>query len=260
MSINLILDTRTGDSWQVDDPVAWALAHADQPILGRARAGLLALTEADRDRVVRLVTRRCGLHFVEVRDAQVIVQYWVKPGDLRAFFKQHRLASKDIQVILSERKHEVFIVTKGDEFLYGVPLSASFPVQQYQARWEQRGIEQQDDWQPAPASWSSFFWEGIPQGRIPWAVLKAVWQRDETPDCANCDCRLLTNGFGWFFSFFNKYPRVWWFCPSCRRRFEDHTFWEVDERLVAVLDQRLHPQLQQKRHLIVPWTPPPGDP
>ena len=35
------LHTPTGESWAVDDPVAWSLANARQPILERASAGLL---------------------------------------------------------------------------------------------------------------------------------------------------------------------------------------------------------------------------
>ena len=41
------LHTPTGDSWPVADPVTWALANSQQPILARGSAGLRKLTPAD---------------------------------------------------------------------------------------------------------------------------------------------------------------------------------------------------------------------
>lgn len=51
------LHTPTGESWPVDDPVAWALENARQPILERAREGLLKLTPSDDQHIIRLVVR-----------------------------------------------------------------------------------------------------------------------------------------------------------------------------------------------------------
>jgi hypothetical protein len=55
------LHTSTGESWPVDDPVAWSLKNARQPILERARERLVTLDAADPQRVIRLVVGRCHL-------------------------------------------------------------------------------------------------------------------------------------------------------------------------------------------------------
>ena len=70
------LHTPTGESWAVDDPVAWALENARQPILQRARERLVTLDATDPQRVIRLVTRRCRLNPMPLRF------FWVsgRPG------------------------------------------------------------------------------------------------------------------------------------------------------------------------------------
>src|SRR5262245_37517725 len=70
------LQAGTGESWAVDDPVAWALANARQPVLERASAGLRKLTPADGQRIVRLVTRRCKLNLLEIEPGRIIVHHW----------------------------------------------------------------------------------------------------------------------------------------------------------------------------------------
>src|SRR5947209_15844694 len=47
------LHTPTGESWAVDDPVAWSLENAGQPILERARERLVTLDAADPQRLIR---------------------------------------------------------------------------------------------------------------------------------------------------------------------------------------------------------------
>jgi hypothetical protein len=70
------LHTPTREAWAVDDPVTWALANAQQPILERASAGLRKLTPADDQRIIRLVVRRCKLNLLEIRPGKVVVHYW----------------------------------------------------------------------------------------------------------------------------------------------------------------------------------------
>src|SRR5262245_9122328 len=70
------LHTETGNSWQVADPVAWALANAEQPILERARARLVTLDAADPQRVFRLVVRRCQLNLIEIHPRRLVVHHW----------------------------------------------------------------------------------------------------------------------------------------------------------------------------------------
>ena len=122
------LHAATGESWAVDDPVAWALGNARQPILERASAGLLKLTPADDQRIVRLVTRRCKLNLLEIGPGRVVVHYWGTQGqaDLRPFFKQHRLARKGVKVALLDRKREVITPRQGDDFLFGEAIRGPF--------------------------------------------------------------------------------------------------------------------------------------
>ena len=65
------LHAPTGESWAVDDPVAWSLENAGQPVLERARERLVTLDAADPRRVIRLVVRRCRLNLIEVRPERV---------------------------------------------------------------------------------------------------------------------------------------------------------------------------------------------
>ena len=146
----------------MDDPVAWALEHAREPILERARDRLLTLDAADPERVIRVVVRRCRLNLLELRPGRVVVHHWGQQGqgDLRPFFKQHGLARKCVQVALIDRKREVITVQPGDDFLYGGRLPPDFPVDLYRRKWQRRGREEPDDGTAAPGSWSSFCGRG----------------------------------------------------------------------------------------------------
>src|SRR5262245_36819108 len=133
------LHTPTGKSWAVDDPVAWCLENARQPILERARERLVTLDAANPQRVVRLVV-------------------------LRPFFKQHGLARHHVAVVLLDRKREVTTLQTRCDFLYGERLTEGFPLRVYLEKWRRRATEEPDDWTSAPCSGSNYCWEGVEQG------------------------------------------------------------------------------------------------
>jgi len=209
------LHTPTGQSWAVDDPVAWLLENARQPILERARERLVTLDAADPQRVIRLVVRRCQLNLLELRPGRVIVHHWGQGrADLRPFFKNHGLARKGIQVALIERKRELTTVQTGDDFLFGERLTERFPLGGYMDKWRRRAIEEQDDWQPAPCSGSNYCWEGVEERWIPWRVLKSAWRHENAPLCQNCDKSTLLLSFGYFVCGFYKRARFWTWASS----------------------------------------------
>jgi hypothetical protein len=258
MSRHFFLHASSGESWEVDDPTQWCLENVHDLILERARERLVTLdTRSDPQRVIRLVTRRCQLNLIEFLLARVVVHYWGQDGlaDLRPFFKRHGLARRDVAVASCERKHEVITLTSGVEFLYGVELVTGFPVDIYRRKWQRQAVEEPDDGQAAPHSWSSFVWEGVEPGRIPWAVLKSAWRREAPLTCPNCDRPLLIQQFGWQYTFLNRYPRIVHLCPDCCRSFEAHSFCDQDQRLVACLDQQLWPGFQRVRGRLVKWRP-----
>src|SRR6202040_916939 len=99
------LHTPTGDSWAVPDPVSWSIKNTCNPLLERAREGLGKLTPSESVRIIRLVVRRCKLNMIEIFPRRAVVHYWGQDGqgDLRPFFKHHRLARKDVEVFLIDR-------------------------------------------------------------------------------------------------------------------------------------------------------------
>jgi len=241
----------------VDDPIAWCLQHRADAILAPAREGLVALSPADADRIVRLVVRRCRLNLVVMGPERAVVHYWGKEGlgDLRSFFKSARLARKDVCVVLCERKHEVMTVTSGAEFLFGVMLNESFPVGLYRRKWQNRANEEPDDCSAAPQSWSSFVWQGV-RPLIPWAVLKNVWQRDELP-CPNCDMPLIVTAFGTEQTgMFNRTPKLTRICPACRRLLRDDSILNMQSWVAAHLEGKMLPDSDCIRLNIVKWQPP----
>jgi hypothetical protein len=179
------LHTPTGESWAVEDPVAWSLENARQPILERARERLVTLDATDSQRVIRVVVRRCQLNLLELRPGRVVVHHWGQQGqgDLRPFFKQHGLATKRVKVVLLDRKREVNTLRHGDDFLFGERLLLFWPWKSYRRKWQQRAVEEPDDWTAAPHTWSGFAWEGIEPNCIPWAALKSAWRRTTAPLC-----------------------------------------------------------------------------
>jgi hypothetical protein len=255
------LHTPTGRAWPVDDPVAWSLGNARQPILEPASAGLLKLTPVDAQRITRLVTRRCKLNLIEIHPGRVVVHYWGTQGqgDLRSFFKAHGLATKGVRVTLIDRKRELATVQAGDAFLYGERLTEKFPLGMYLGKWRRRAIEEPGDWTPAPCSGSNYSWEGVEQGCLPWRVLKSAWRHESAPPCQNCDRPTLLTAFGYFVcGFYKRAPTVVRLCPLCGSRFEDHSPWDGPGWMLANLDGPLLPSADlmfgHPVKYTLPWT------
>jgi len=256
------LHTPTGEAWAVDDPVAWALESARQPILERARERLVTLDAADPQRVIRVVVRRCRLNLLELRPGRVVVHRWGQQGqgDLRPFFKQHGLATKGVKVALLDRKREVSTLQHGDDFLFGEPLAPFWPWKVYWRKWQRRAVEEADDWTAAPHTWSGFAWEGIEANRIPWAALKSAWRRTTAPLCLNCDQPTLLTNFGFPWSgMFNRRPLFIHVCGRCRRLFEDRSVTDVPRWMVANLDAEVWPVFDMVWGNLVKWKPPLSD-
>jgi hypothetical protein len=261
MSRSFFLLAPTGESWEVADPIQWCLENAHEPILEHGRERLLTLTAADRQRIVRLVVRRCRLNLIEIQRERVIVHHWGQQGrgDLRSFFRKHSLAKQGVEVFLIDRKREVIAVRPGDDFLFGKRLPQGFPLGLYRQKWQRRGQEEPDDGTAAPGSWSSFVWEGVEPGLIPWAVLKAAWRTENPPPCPNCDRPATLAGFGRALcGMFNWRPRFVRFCPVCRRQSEDASPPNLDSWVLAYLDKRTLPGFQRVWGRVVKWQPP-GD-
>jgi hypothetical protein len=256
------LHTQTGESWAVDDPVLWSLANARQPILERARERLVTLDGSDPQRVIRVVVRRCSLNLIEIQPERIVVHHWgpMGKGDLRPFFKTHRLARRRVKVVLKDRKGGIITVQHGDDFLYGERLAEKFPLGVYLGKWRQRAIEEPDDWTPAPCSGSSYCWEGVEERYIPWRVLKSAWWHENAPLCRNCDMPTLLISFGYFTcGFYKRGPTVVRICPLCRSRFEDHSPWDGPKWMQANLGEPLLPTADimfghPVKHTL-PWTP-----
>jgi len=237
-------DTLT--SWPVADPVEWSLKNSHEPVLERAAEGLRKLTLEDGDRIIRLVVRRCRLNFLEVHPEQVVVHYWSSQrADLRSFFKQHGLASPQVEVVLRERKKEVTTTQHGDDFMFGERLAADFPLEQYQRKWSSRFEQEPDDGQAAPGTWSGFAWEGVEDNRIPWAALKSAWRRASPSLCLNCDTPTVLTNFGvpWT-GLFNRTPRFVHLCGTCQRSFRDESVKDVAGWMAANLDAEARPDAE----------------
>jgi hypothetical protein len=242
--------------------VAWALGNAGQPIMERASAGLLKLTPADDQRIVRLVTRRCKLNVIEIYRERVVVHFWGQQGqgDLRPFFKQHGLARKGVRVALLDRKREVTTPRQGDDFLFGQPLPPYWPWKVYWRKWQRRAVQEPDDWTAAPHTWSGFAWEGIEPNRIPWAALKSAWRRTTAPLCLNCDRPTLLVNFGhpWA-GMFNRRLMFLSVCPVCRRSFEDRSVGDVGKWIVKNLEAEVWPDYDMVWDRTREWEPPLND-
>lgn len=217
------LQTETGESWPVADPVSWCLENVHHPILERAKAGLLNLTEADKDRIIRLVTRRCRLNLIEILPGRAVVHHWGQQGqgDLRQFFKTQGLARKNVEVVVIDRKMETSIVQSCDDFHFGERLPHDWPTEIYLSKWDYRTEQETDDGTASPQSWSGYAWDGVESGRIPWTAMKSAWKR-RASTCLNCDQPTILTNFGqpWV-GMFHRKRIVGHVCLKCRRSFEE---------------------------------------
>lgn len=238
------LQADTGDSWPVADPVGWSLENARQPVLERATEGLLMLTPEDDDRIIRLVTRRCRLNLLELQSGRVVVHHWGQQGlaDLRPFFKTHRLARREVKVVVMDRKKEVATKQTGDDFLFGDRVALGFPLNLHQRKWQRRFEQESNDWTAAPGTWSGYAWEGVESNLIPWAALKSAWRRASSMICLNCDQPTILANFGFHWTgMFNRSPRIMYACTTCGRSFQDDSVKGVDGWIMANLDAEVQP-------------------
>lgn len=222
----------TGDSFPVDDPVAWCLEHARDQLLERARERLLLCDgRTDPQRILNVVYRRCGLNLAEVRPGRLVVHHWTALADIRPFCKLHRLARADVQVTTVRHRDGLIVVQPGDDFLYGEKLGLdflwlklAFPWDAYRGRWEHRHEKQADDGSASPCGRSSYAWEGVAKGRIPWAALKSIWRREQATLCPNCDVPLAAWAFSWRHrTLLSMHGHVSRCCFVCRRDFQEST-------------------------------------
>ena len=121
-------------------------------------------------------------------------------------------------------------------------LAPDFTLDLYLSKRACRSVQQPDDWQPAPGTWSGFAWEGVEDNRIPWAALKSAWQRASPLTCLNCDTPTLLVNFGYpWTGLFNRSPRFTHTCGTCRRSFADDTVTDVAGWLATNLDPEVRP-------------------
>ena len=252
------LHTPTGESWDVEDPVSWSLENAWQPVLERASEGLSKLTASDDTRIVRLVVRRCKLNLLEIRPGRVVVHHWGQQGkaDLRPFFESHRLARRDIEVVVKDRKKEIITTKTGDDFLFGDKLATDFPLERFSSKWVSRFQQNPDDWTAAPGTWSGYAWYGIEDNRIPWAALKSAWRRTVAPLCLNCGEPTILTNFGFpSIGMFNRYPLFVHLCGNCRRSFRDESVKDVGGWMTKNLDAEVRPDFIMMWGQRVKWEP-----
>lgn len=219
---SLFLHAPTGDVFHVNDPVAWCLENAREPLLSAASERLLqCVGRTDGGRIVNVVLRRCDLNLIEFRTARVTVSYWTRSADLHSLLKCRSLLAAGVDVALVRRKNGQITLTSGDQYLRGEAIGPTFPFAVYRERWERRHEQQPDDATAAPASPSSYSWDGVAEKQIPWAALKAVWRTDAAV-CPNCDVPDVLYRFDWRRSgFFNTHAAAWRACERCRRSFEE---------------------------------------
>ena len=202
------------------------------------------LTTQDGDRILRLVTRRCGLNLIEQSPGIIVVSYWGQTAlaDVRPFFKLHQLARNDVQVVLKDRKKEIVISHTGDDFLFGEKLAADWPMDLFLMKWRWRFLIQTDDWTAAPETWSGYAWEGLEPNRIPWAALKSAWRPGNAVPCRNCDGPTILVNFGepWT-GMFRRSPRFIYVCRACHRSFRDESVKDVGAWIAANLDFQVRP-------------------
>lgn len=251
-----------GESFPVKSPVAWCLEHACDPQLERARERLLLCdSRTDPQRILNVVYRRCGLNLAEVQPGRLIVHHWTQLADIRAFCKRHQLARADVQVATVRHKNGLVTIQPGNDFLYGTLLGEIVPWHLYQARWDRRFEREADDGESSPWSTSSYTWEGVREGRVPWAALKSIWRRERPTPCPNCDAPLAAWSFSWRHrTLVSMHGFVARLCFSCRRDFVESAG-DLWPWLLATLDADVlpawHDDRIRKTDLRPRWPTPP---
>lgn len=238
-----LCDETSGRFWPVDDVFTWIDRNADGDALRHARTGLAKT--ADPIRRLRLVLRRCHLHYVEVIPpgaegppatagsdrVTVRVHHWRRAhGDLRPLFKALGLARPETTVQLCDRRRETVKTIGGEEFLYGQPLPVSRPLAAGEPhpvappldvlveRWESRHVPAARDWSPATSAPWLPRWPQADGPGLPWGALEIAWQIVTPLVCPNCDGPTILAGFGHRrTSFLGFSPRCEFACPGCRR-------------------------------------------
>jgi hypothetical protein len=244
------------DLWFVrtDTDGSWRLNNPSQPVLERAHQRLLKMPADDRDRIIRLVVRRCDLNLAEVQPGRVIVHFWGQQGkaDLRPFFKARGLARREIGVITIDRKKETSTIHSGDNFLFGERLSEDWPTEIYLSKWERRRDQEPDDNTASPLSKSGFAWESVESGRIPWSAMKSAWRRSIST-CPNCNRPSILTNFGMpWIGMFQRKRIVEHTCFRCRRSFEDSVP-DAEQWMLANLDADALPQFVMQWNQRVKW-------
>ncbi len=165
----------TGRCWPVDDPAAWALANADNPILARAKERLTNVAScSDPQRVIRLVARRCKLNLIEVSPQQVVVHYWgndvrAKPGCSHSSIGMAWRGAMSMS-FCSTGSEKPFRKSAATITCSANGCRKDFPLELFMRKWERRDVGESDDWTAAPCTWAGFCWDGIERDSIPWAA------------------------------------------------------------------------------------------
>lgn len=235
----------TGAIWIAGDPVRWCLDNTGHPVLDRAADGLRKLTADDSYRIIRLVTRRCRLNLIEIAPSKVVVSYWSQTGmaDMREFCRQQQLARNDVAVVLNDLKNGVLAMRTGDDFLFGEPLAADWPLELFLSKWRQRFVGEPDDWTAAPRTWSGYAWADLEPNRIPWAALKSFWRGGDAIPCQNCDRPMILVNFGapWT-GMLRRSPRFVRVCGACRRSILDGSVQDAGAWVNSALDAQVQPE------------------
>lgn len=253
------LRINTGESWRVRDPIEWCIENINHPMLKRASKRIENLFRRDGDRIIRLVTRRCGLNLIEVAQEKTVVSYWGLSGlaDMRPFFKKHQLGRNDVQVILKNRKKETVSSHSGEDFLFGEKLAADWPLELYLLKWQCRFMNHSHDWTAAPGTHSGYAWVGLEPDQIPWVALKSAWRRGNAIRCQNCDRPTILVNFGepWT-ALFRRSPKFIYVCRICRRTYQDHSIKDPCDWMIANLSSNVYPDFKMSwdQKLPISWS------
>jgi hypothetical protein len=151
------------------------------------------------------------------------------------------IQTTEVKVTLLDRKKEVATQKSGDDFLYGQPIAADFPIELFMSKWQNRFLVESDDHQAVPGSKSGFAWDGLEDGQVPWAAIKSAWRNVDGTVCLNCSGGSMLGNVGLRqVGVFNRAGFTESICTSCRRSFSDSVK-DVRGWLAANLDEEVRP-------------------